>query len=566
MDIKSKIIDCFSKEIKSQFALEASSILVPPNTDMGDYCIACFAYSKRLQKSPQLVAQDLLNGFDFSSVVEKTQVVGGYLNFFLNKEIVSSLVTKEILHCGESFGQKDIGNGDVVCIDFSSVNLAKHMHIGHFCTTVIGNVIRNLYNHFGYKTVAINYVGDYGTPWGKMVKAYELWGDEKELGERGVDYIQDLYIRFCKEASEDDGSLDEQAREVFAKIENHDEKYEPIYKRLLGYSIKGVEEIYDMLGITFDSWRGEAYYSGKMGPIIEELKSKHLLQESEGAMVVDLSDYKLGVSLILKSDGSTLYITRDLTACDDRFANYHFAKSLYVTDVSQRLHFGQLFKIMELLGRPYSSGLEHIYYGRVRLPEGKIASRLGKQALCRDILNYSLEKTRQIVAENGTLSDAEKENVIKAVGTGAAIFSVIKNERIKDMVFDLDKAIDFEGDTAPYIQYTRARCCSIESKAGVAGVDFAFDYSQIASDASFALIKELNRFEEVTLSALKNHEPSLICRQLVEISKAFNKFYASSRVIDEGKVQATRLSLVTCTKNILTAGLKLLGIQSVDKM
>ena len=263
-------------------------------------------------------------------------------------------------------------------------------------------------------------------------------------------------------------------------------------------------------------------------------------------------------------------ITTELNFCTYLKAFYNFiwcfTKSLYVTDVSQRLHFGQLFKIMELLGRPYSKGLEHIYYGRVRLPEGKIASRLGKQALCRDILNYSLEKTRQIVAENANLSDKEKENVIKAVGTGAAIFSVIKNERIKDMVFDLDKAIDFEGDTAPYIQYTRARCCSIESKAGASGTDFAFDYSQIASDASFALIKELNRFEDVTLSALKNHEPSLICRQLVEISKAFNKFYASSRVIDEGKVQATRLSLVTCTKNILTAGLKLLGIQSVDKM
>ena len=566
MDIKQKIVDCFAQSIKDQFSLSAGNILTPPTSDMGDYCIACFAYSKQLQKSPQQVAQDLLQGFDFSSVVERSQVVGGYLNFFLNKEVVSKIFIDEILDKKDTFGKKDLGHGEVVCIDFSSVNLAKHMHIGHFCTTVIGNVIRNLFDFYGYKTIAINYVGDYGTPWGKMVRAYELWGNEDSLKIGGVDYVQDLYIRFCKEADQDGGKLDEEARQIFNKIENHEEKYYRIYQRLLNISIHGVEEIYDMLGITFDSWRGEAYYSGKMGPIVEELDKKHLLKESDGAKIVDLSDYNLGVSLILKKDGSTLYITRDLTACDDRFENYHFTKSLYVTDVAQRLHFSQFFKIMELLNRPYSSGLEHVYYGRVRLPEGKIASRLGKQALCKDILAYSINKTREIVSGNDALAEKEKECVVNAVGVGAAIFSVIKNERIKDMLFDLDKAIDFDGDTAPYIQYTRARCCSIESKVEPSKSKFIFDYNSINNDSCFELIKTLNRFEECTMSAFEKREPSIICRNLIDISKAFNKFYTNNRVIDEGKTNQTRLALVKATKDILSIGLNILGIKQPNKM
>ena len=399
-----------------------------------------------------------------------------------------------------------------------------------------------------------------------MVRAYELWGDEEKLQMYGVDYVQDLYIKFCREAENDGGKLDKEARVIFNKIESGEERYYRIYQRLLNISIHGVEEIYDLLGITFDSWRGEAYYSGKMRPIVEELKAKGLLKDSQGAKVVDLENFDLGTALVLKSDGSSLYLTRDLTACDDRFENYGFVKSIYITDVSQRLHFSQFFKIMELLGRPYADGLEHVYYGRVRLPEGKIASRLGKQALCRDILNYSLSKTREIVESNKNISENEKENVIKDVGIGAAIFSVIKNERIKDMVFDLDKALDFEGETSPYIQYTRARCLSIEEKAGSLPQNFALEHEQISDESSFDLIKTLNRFEGSLLSSFEKREPSIICKNLVDISKAFNKFYANNRVIDEGKTSFSRLSLVVATKEILSLGLNILGIGAPNKM
>ena len=566
MDVKQEIINLFPKDIVEKYNLTANNIMQSPSNDMGDYCIACFAFAKQEKKAPALIAEELSATLNKNGICEKTEVAGGYLNFFLNKEVFSQKVIEEILDKKSSFGQQNLGKGQTICLDYSSVNLAKHMHIGHFCTTIIGNVIKNLCKFFGYNTISINYVGDYGTPWGKMVRAYELWGDEEKLQMYGVDYVQDLYIKFCREAENDGGKLDEEARVIFNKIESGEERYYRIYQRLLNISIHGVEEIYDLLGITFDSWRGEAYYSGKMGPIVEELKAKGLLKDSQGAKVVDLENFDLGTALVLKSDGSSLYLTRDLTACDDRFENYGFVKSIYITDVSQRLHFSQFFKIMKLLGRPYADGLEHVYYGRVRLPEGKIASRLGKQALCRDILNYSLSKTREIVESNKNISENEKENVIKDVGIGAAIFSVIKNERIKDMVFDLDKALDFEGETSPYIQYTRARCLSIEEKAGSLPQDFALEHEQISDESSFDLVKTLNRFEGSLLSSFEKREPSIICKNLVDISKAFNKFYANNRVIDEGKTSFTRLSLVVATKEILSLGLSLLGIGAPNKM
>ena len=566
MNIKEKILSCFNIDVIKNFNLKEENFSTPPNSNMGDMCLACFAFSKQLHKSPLEIASMLTEGFDYSSYVEKTEVVGGYLNFFMSKQKVSRELLEEILEKKDNFGSSTEGEDKTICLDFSSVNLAKYMHIGHLSTTIIGNVLRNIYNFLGYKTVAINYVGDYGTPFGKMVSAYIMWGNEQELNKRGVDYIQDLYIKFCQEA-ENDKTLEDKARECFVKIENKDQEIYPIYKKFIEISINETKRIYNLLNISFDSWRGESYYSDKMDGIVNELQVKNLLKDSEGAKIVDLTNYNLGVCLIRKKDGSSLYATRDLAACEDRYKNYNFYKSLYVTDVSQKLHFSQFFKILELLNRPYAKDLHHVYYGRFSLPEGKIASRKGKQALLRDILDYSINKTAEIVNKNESLSKEEKQKISNAVGIGAVVFSAIKNEKIKDVVFDIDGALDFEGETSPYIQYTHARCCSIISKANTKNINFKnFNFDSINNESSYELVKALNKFPEAVIQSSQKFEPCLISRALIDISKSFNKYYINNRVVEHGVVNETRLMLVNATKIVINNGLKLLGITSLEKM
>ncbi len=566
MDIKKLILDCFDQKVANTFNISCENITIPPNSAMGDYCMPCFIWAKSFKKSPAEIYQDLIFNFDYNKIVEKTELVGGYLNFFLNKKIVSLNVLAEILASKNNFGSSDIGENKTICLDFSSVNLAKYMHIGHLSTTVIGNCLRNIFNFLGYKTVAINYIGDYGTPFGKMITAYNLWGNEKDLELKGVDYIQDLYIKFCDEAEKDE-NLNELARQCFAKIEKKDAVVYPIYEKFIKISIDETQKIYSLLNINFDSWRGESYYSDKMEPVINELNKLGLLQDSNGAKIVDLSEHKLGACLIRKSDGSSLYATRDLAACEDRFKNYNFYKSLYVTDVSQKLHFAQFFKVLELMGRDYAKNLHHIYYGRFSLPDGKIASRKGKQAILRDILSYSINKTKEIVDKNENLTQEEKDKISSSVGVGAVVFSAVKNEKIKDVVFDIDEALDFNGETSPYIQYTHARCCSIIKKSNI-DKDYIYDldFEQINNEASYELIKVLNKFPEVVISASEKFEPCFISRILIDISKAFNKYYSNNRVVEDGKVNKTRLALVNATKIVLAQGLKLLGIDALEKM
>ncbi len=567
MNIKKLILECFNEKIIKEFNLIQENIATPPNASMGDYCMPCFSIVKELKKSPVEVAKILTTNFDYSQIVEKTEVVGGYLNFFLNKEIVTLNILAEVLASKENFGKSNVGENKTICLDFSSVNLAKYMHIGHLSTTVIGNCLRNIFNFLGYNTIAINYIGDYGTPFGKMITAYNLWGNEQELNAKGVDYIQDLYIKFCQEAEKDD-SLNEQARINFAKIEKKDKEVYQLYEKFIKASIDEIQTIYKLLNISFDSWRGESYYSDKMDNIVKELEKKGLLVDSNGAKIVDLSEYNLGACLIRKSDGSSLYATRDLAACEDRYNNYHFYKSLYVTDVSQKLHFSQFFKVLDLLSRDYAKSLHHIYYGRFSLPNGKIASRQGKQAILKDILNYSINKTQEIVNKNDNLTKEEKNKISTSIGVGAVVFSAIKNEKIKDVVFDIDEALDFNGETSPYIQYTHARCCSIIKRAKSLGENFVYNmkFDEISNETSYELIKTLNKFPETIISASEKFEPCLISRLLIDISKAFNKYYSNNRVFENNEINQTRLAVVEATKHILKQGLSLLGIEALEKM
>lgn len=565
MDIKKLIVnECNFDNV----LLETSMLMSPPNPDMGDYCLPCFSFAKDLKKAPNLIAQELSEHVKIGGFVSKTQVVGGYLNFFVNKQKLIFNVLNEILLQDKNFGRQSIGQDRTICIDYSSVNLAKYMHIGHLSTTTIGESLKRIYSFLGYKTIGINYIGDYGTPFGKMIAAYKLWGNEQDVVNRGVDAIQDLYIKFCAEA-EKDPSLDDLARVWFKKIETKDPEALQIYNMFIKLAIEETEKIYSLLNIKFDSWRGESYYNDKMTPIIQELEQKGLLQDSQGAKIVDLSQYDLGVCLIQKSDGTSLYATRDLAAADDRYINYNFDKSIYVTDVSQRQHFAQFFKILKLLDRPYADNLLHVYYGRLSLPDGKIASRRGKQAILRDIFRAAIDKAQKVMIERGSNS-SDTSTTAQNIGIGAVVFSALKYEKTKDVVFDIDQALNFDGETSPYIQYTHARCCSILQKSNnndlsqILKVDF--DFNQVNSSECAELIKLLNNFPDTVINAAKDNEPCYISRLLIDICKEFNKFYNNNRIISGDKIFYTRLALVKATKIVLCNGLNLLNIAAIEKM
>ena len=567
MDLKQLVADeCnFPQEIN----FSADNLQLTPNMDMGDFSLPCFAFSKALRKSPVMIAEELKTKVNTNGFVEKVEVVNGYLNFFVNKKKLGYTILNEVLEGKEDFGKDNIGQGKVVCIDYSSVNLAKYMHIGHLSTTLIGECLKKVYNHLGYKTVAINYVGDYGTPFGKMIAGYKLWGNKEDVMARGVDAIQELYVKFCAEAEKDE-SLNDLAREWFKKIEDKDEEALEIYNLFIKLTIEDIKKIYDMLNITFDSWRGESYYNDKMQPIVDELEEKGLLQESRGAKIVDLEEHNLGVCLIRKSDGTSLYATRDLAAADDRYITYNFDKSLYVTDVSQRQHFAQFFKVLELLGRPYAKGLEHVYYGRFSLPNGmKIASRKGKQAVLKDIFKTAVEKAEDVIKDRKEIAENAKE-IAEAVGIGAVVFSALKQEKIKDVVFDLDEALNFELETSPYIQYTNARCNSIIAKSNVTDLEdriiSQFDFDEIDNPESTTLLRLLNDFPTVVKNVARDNEPCYISRLLIDICKAFNKFYNNHRIIHSDKICYTRLALTKATQTVLSNGLRLLGITVLEKM
>lgn len=523
----------------------------------GDITLPCFSLAKTLRKSPMVIADEILKDCQ-SEYFEKVENVNGYLNFFLNKKKTFEVVSDNL----EKNEVNKIGQGKTVFVDFSSLNLAKYMHIGHLSTTVIGSVISNTYEYLGYDVKRLNYVGDYGTPFGKMITAILKWGSVDEIEQKGVDYIQDLYVKFNVEA-ENDESLNNEAREWFLKIERKDPEAMAIYNKIIKVSIAEAKRICDMLEIYFDNWIGEAYYNDKMQPVIEELDNKGLLEVSQGAKIVDLEKYNLGVCMIQKSDGASLYATRDLATALDRYDRYHFDLGLYVTSVQQKLHFERWFKVLELMGKDYAKNLKHISYGTYSLPSGKIGSRFGKQALVKDMIDLAINKAKEIVTTRGTkLTDIEKLSA--DIGIGAVKFGVLKTERVKDCVFDLDASLNFDGETSPYIQYTHARCCSILEKAENLGQ--TSDLEDINNVDAFELTKHINNFEKMVVQSAEDFEPCYISRYLINLCALFNKFYNSYRIIDGDKVSGSRLKLVKYTKDTIAKGLKLLGINAPTAM
>ncbi len=561
MDLK-EIIN--TKLAKTSFKNYDLNKLLTVNTDTskGDVSLPCFALAKELKKSPQAIAEDIKNSIDNTNL-EKVEVVNGYVNFFIDKKMIIQKVCQEVFSQQDSFGATNLGKNQTVFFDYSSANLAKYMHIGHLKTTIIGDVLKKVYAFEGYKTVGINYIGDYGLPFGKMIVAYQKWGNKQDIIDREVAAIQDLYVRFNQEAG-NDPSLTLEAQTVSKAIEDKDKKVLEIYKWFIDLSKKEVRRICSLLGVTFDSWRGESYYSDKMGPVVDELTNKGLLQESEGAQVVDLNPYGLGYCLIKRSDGGTLYATRDLAAAEDRYKTYKFTKGFYVTSVAQKLHFQQFFKCLELLGKKYAGGLKHIAYGQYSLPTGKISSRLGKQALIKDLYEATLTEAKRVLIEKGS-KDKSLDKVAHKISVGALKFETVKNELIKDSVFDQSKALSFEGETSPYMQYTYARCCSILQKCKT-DHPFAISPSELSDDISFSIIKTINKFTQVVKDVHDKYEPAILTQYLLDLCSLFNKFYNFTRVIENGKINESRAGLVQCVRTVLGNGLNLIGIPLINKM
>lgn len=538
-------------------------IEIPPQETMGDYSFPCFQLAKTLRKNPALISKEVASEIELEDFAE-IKNVGPYINFFLDRKKFENEVINTIIEKKENFGRSDMGKGKTVVLDFSSVNIAKPFHIGHIRSTVIGDAIRNIHEFLGYNTVASNYIGDYGTQFGTMIAAYKLWGDDDKLNQNPIQELLNLYVRYNSEASENEEMMDV-AREEFKKLEEGEEEATRLWSWFKEISFKEFDRVYKLLDIEFDNYKGESYSSKYIPEVIDELKEKNLLVESDGAQIIDLSAYDMPPSIIIKSNGSSAYITRDIATAIVRKKEYDFDENLYVVATQQNLHFKQLWKILELMGYDLYKGCKHIPFGMVSLKDQTLSTRKGQVVFLEDVLNKAIAKTREIM-ENRDDTVENIDEVSKIVGIGAVKFQELYNNRIKDYVFDWDEVLNFDGETGPYVQYTYARAKSVLRKAGVDEIK-PIDIEKITNDEEFSLVKKLAGFEDIVIKAKEKYEPSLITRHLTEIAKSFNKFYNSAKImVEDEKLKEERLALAYATAIVIKTALGLLGIKTVEKM
>lgn len=565
MDYKKHIAEKLASCGIDKEEIEAA-IAVPPDNKMGDYALPCFKFAKVMRKSPVTIAEELKNTFATDDAISEVEAVNGYLNFRVNRTALVKETLEKIAEQGEAFGSSDMGNGKTICIDYSSVNIAKPFHIGHLSTTVIGGALYRIFKFLGYNTVGINHLGDYGTQFGKLIYAYKHWGSEEAVKEGGVKELTRLYVRYHKE-SENDPSMDDEARSYFKLIENGDEECVKLFNLFKEITLKEVEKIYDELDIKFDSYAGESFYNDKMQPVIDELAEKGLLVESEGAKIVDLEKYGMPPCIILRSDGASLYATRDLAAACYRKEHYDFDKCLYVVAYQQNLHFKQIFKVLELMGKPWAKDLVHVAYGMVSLLDDNgnqvaMSTRNGTVVLLEDVLKKCHEKCLEIIEQkNPDLED--KENVARQVGTGAVIFGALSNSKIKDIAFSYSKILNFDGETGPYVQYTAARIKSVLRKGGAIG---KYEIKNVNED-EYQLIALLSTFPDVVKAAAERLEPFFVTRYAIDVASAFNKFYFDCKIIgDDANETNFRLAISSATLTVLSSALTLLGIKVPERM
>lgn len=550
-------------KVLKQLPYESLDELVIDSIDAskGDFCLPCFSLAKTLRKSPVMIADEIANSLNLAdSNIEKVESVAGYVNFFLNKARIGENVLNNY-----QIKQYD-NNQKVVCIDYCSVNLAKYMHIGHLKNTFLGESLARLFEKFGYKVIRINYIGDYGTPYGKIIAGLQMWGTEEDVANRGIDALQEYYVKFCAAEAEDE-KLEQLARDLSKKIEDKDPEIYPIYERVIEIAKKEAERLLNILGITFDSWKGEASYAQEINNVVEMLQSKGLISISEGATVVDLSKFDMPPCIIRRSDGASIYASRDIAAAIDRYNDYKYDKMLYLTAVEQKLHFAQFFKVLELAGMPFSSGLEHISYGRFSLPNGKISSRRGKQAVLVDLIDYVLDKAKDVIA-NRTFSIEKPEDVAMKVAKGVLAFNALNIDRNKDAIFDIERAFSFEGETAPYMQYTYTRIMSILRKAQTLELDnVECDYSALDQVQAFELVKMCCVLDNTLNLALTKRDPSIVLKYCMEMCKTANKYYTVCKILDNNLPQVkAKLQLLNLVKDVLAHAFKLICIETVDEM
>ena len=541
----------------------ASLLEVPPEQSMGDYAFPCFRLSKALRMGPPMIAKKLSESVSRPEIA-RVECVGGYLNFFFNRENFARELLTAVNAADGCWGDGESGRGKTVCIDYSSINIAKRFHIGHLSTTVLGNALQRIYASQGWKTVSINHLGDWGTQFGKMICAYKRWGDKETVEKGGVEEMTRLYVKFHEEA-EKDPALEDEGRAWFKKIEDGDPEALEIFQWFKEVTLKDAMKVYDILDVHFDSYAGESFYNDKMGRVIDELTEKKLLVESDGAKIVDLEPYNMPPCLILKRDGATLYATRDIAAALYRKDTYDFDKCLYVVAYQQDLHFRQWFKVVEMMGYEWAKeALVHVAFGMVSYEGQTLSTRNGYVVYLEELLRRAQEKALKVIEEKSPNLE-NKEEAARQVGVGAVVYATLQNSRIKDIDFWWDRALNFDGETGPYVQYTHARCCSVLRKApeDLPQPDFA----ALTDDEAQALLRLLSRFPEATADACLRNEPSIVTRATTEIAKAYNKYYYEHRILDDDPAATSaRIALTKACRAVIGRGLYLIGVNAPERM
>lgn len=563
MDYKKIVASKIKDNVDIDLLTLEKLIEIPPKGDMGDYAFPCFTLAKTLRKAPNMIAAELAEKINKDGF-EKVEALGPYLNFFVDKAVFNKDTLEEIFIKGDKYGSSEVGEGKNVTIDFSSPNIAKPFHVGHLFSTVIGNSLYKMLSFEGYKCIGINHLGDWGTQFGKLISAYKRWCNMEDLEKEPIKELLRIYVKFHDEA-EKDPALEDEGRMYFKKLEDGEKEETELWEKFRTLSLKEFETVYNLLNVKFDSFAGESFYNDKMDDIIKEIDEKELLVTSNGAKVVNLEEFNMPPCIIKKSDGATIYATRDLTAAEYRKKTYDFDKNIYVVGSDQILHFKQLFKTLELMGHEWAKDCKHVSFGVVRFPDRKLSTRKGDVIFLDELLNESIAKTIEIINEKNPELE-NKEEVAKTVGVGAMVFSYLKNNREKDIVFDWKEMLSFEGETGPYVQYTYARAKSILRKLGTS--EGEIDYSKLNSPEEFELIKLLEGFQNSIFNALDKLEPSILTRYVIDIAKAFNKFYNLRKIMTEEDIltKNARLKLTEATAQVIKNGLYLIGLDVVEEM
>ena len=555
-----KVVNIDEKELESY-------IEIPKDTNNGDYAFPCFRLAKELKKAPPMIANDIKEKIQIDEkIVKKVEVVGGYLNFYINQEkMVEEVLTD--FGAQEEYGKSEMGKGKNIIVEYSSPNIAKPFHIGHLRTTLIGNSLYRIYKYLGYHTIGINHLGDYGTQFGKMIEAYKMWGEEYDLTTDPINKLMDMYVRINELCKKDEKVL-EKCRENFRLLEAKDKYCVDLWNKFKDLSMTEFNKIYDILNVKFDSYKGESFYADKMDDVIKELDEKGVLTESEGAKIVDLTDVGIDTPCIVqKANGSSIYATRDLAAIIYRAKTYDFDKCLYVVAYEQNLYFKQIFAVARyLVDEKYAKGLEHVSYGMVNLPTGKMSTRLGNVVKIEDLINETIEKAKEIILEKNPNLE-EQEEVAKKVGVGAIIYNTLSTATIKDQIFDWDTALNFQGETGPYIQYTYVRTKSVLEKAGYMPTIKEIKFDKLLDETSINMIKLIYNFENILIQVTQKEEPSILARYLIDLSKAYSNFYNDNKIlVEDSEVQNARIYLTYAVGKVLKTGAKLLGIEMPNKM